>query len=178
MGKTIDFNGLLNDLFQEDVPIREKSHEHPQSKKNGADFSMALDAIFQGKENCDVGNFTTSTGNSACCGDMGDMNEADIFPLQACNLYVFMRKIVMERFGAGNDYAISDRNGIPLKSWFTIPEAIEAAKSQGYRLTVAEAKSYLDALIKQRYIETDNYKYRRCAIWDREMDKYLLHSLL
>ena len=163
MGKTIDFNGLLKNLFQEDVPIREKSHEHPQSKKNGADFSNALGEIFKSSKN-----------NTVC----EHMSEDNISPLQACNLYVFMRKIVMERFGAGNDYAISDREGIPLKSWFTIPEAIEAAKSQGYRLTVAEAKSYLDALIKQRYIETDNYKYRRCAIWDREMEKYLLHSLL
>lgn len=143
MSKTIDFNGLLKDLFQEDVPIREKLQGYPQpnqAEKRSTDYASMI--------------------------------EGNISPLQACDLYVFMRKIIIEKFGMGYDYAISDREGIPLKSWFTIPEAIEAAKSQGYKLSVSEARAYLDELIKQRYIETDNYKYRRCALWDERMKKY------
>ena len=101
--------------------------------------------------------------------------EADNSPLQACNLYVFMREIIIEHFGMGYDYAFSDRSGTPLKSWFTIPEAIETAENLGYKLTIAEVRAYLDNLIKQKYIETDNYKYRRCAFWDKEMEKYLRH---
>ena len=67
-------------------------------------------------------------------------------------------------------------DGHLVKSWFTIPEAIETAEKIGYRLTVAEARAFLDTLINKRYIETDNYKYRRCAFWDGkgEMERYLL----
>ena len=134
MAQIIDFNGLLKDLFQENVPIGENEPEI--WKKEAA----TLDTI----------------------------------PLQACNLYEFMRKIVMEHFGMGYDCAFSDREGTPLKSWFTVSEAIEAAKSQGYKLTVAEARTYLDKLMARRYVETDNHRYRRCAFWDKGMENYLL----
>lgn len=160
MAQTIDFSGLLKDLFQGNVPIEKKVYDPPQPKKNGADFSRALGEIFQ----------TESTEKRASC---VDIDKANALPLQACNLYIFMREIVMEHFGMGYDYAISDRAGIPLISWFTIPEAIEVAKSLGYKLTIAEARIYLEKLIKQKYIETDNYKYRRCAFWDKQMEKYL-----
>ena len=138
MAQIIDFNGLLKDLFQENVPIGENEPEIWKEE------SATLDTI----------------------------------PLQACNLYEFMRKIVMEHFGMGRDYAFRDREGNPLKSWFTVSEAIEAAKSQGYELTITEARAYLDKLIKPGYIETDNYKYRRCAFWDKDMEKYLLKGAI
>ena len=141
MAQIIDFNGLLKDLFQENVPIGENEQKHPQTKRNGA--------------GCE------------------HMNQDNNSPLQACNLYMFMREIIMEHFGMGYDYAFRDRDGNPLKSWFTIPEAIETAKSLGYKLTIAEAREYLDKLIKQRYIETDNYKYRRRAFWDKDMENFL-----
>ena len=141
MAQIIDFNGLLKDLFQENVPIGENEQKHPQTKRNGA--------------GCE------------------HMNQDNNSPLQACNLYVFMREIIIEHFGMGYDYAFRDRDGNPLKSWFTIPEAIETAKSLGYKLTIAEAREYLDKLIKQRYIETDNYKYRRRAFWDKDMENFL-----
>ena len=172
MAHKIDFSGLLKDLFQEHVPIEEKVQERPKNERNGADFSKALDAIFQGKENCDVKKFITSTKNSTDC---EHMRENNFFPLQACSLYIFMRKIIMEHFGAGYDYAFVDRKGTPLKSWFSIPDLIETAKSLGYKLTIAECRAYLDMLIKQRYIETDNYKYRRCAVLDKRMEDYLQH---
>ena len=159
MAQTIDFRRLLRDLFQGDMPIKEKVYEHPQPQKNGADFSSALGEIFQAKP----------TEKSA---SRADTSKANTPPLQACNLYVFMRKIIMENFGMGYDYAI-EINGKPLQSWFTIPEAIEVAKSLGYELTIAEARRYLEKLIQQKYIETDNYKYRRCAFWDKHMEKYL-----
>ena len=79
----------------------------------------------------------------------------------------------MEHFGMGYDYAI-EIDGQPVKSWFSIAETIETAKSLGYFLTVAEARKYLDNLIAHRYIETDNYKYRRCDFWSKEMEKFLL----
>ena len=138
MAKSIDFGGLLRDLFQDE-------QEHPQAKD-----TMPM-------ENCEGENNTPS--------------------LQACNLYDFMRKIVIEHFGMGRDYAFCDREGKPLKSWFTIPEAIEMAESLGYKLTITEARAYLETLIKQRYIETDNYKYRRRAFWDKQMEQYLRNTL-
>lgn len=161
MAQTIDFNGLLKDLFQGDMPVKESVQERPKSKRGGADFTRALDEIFQSDTPCE---------NSEYC---AVMKESNISPLQACNLYVFMKKIIMEHFGMGYDYAI-EIDGQPVKSWFTITETIETAKSLGYFLTVAEARKYLDTLIAHRYIETDNYKYRRCAFWSKEMEKYLL----
>lgn len=151
MPKTIDFGGLLKDLYGTPAPIKENVQERPTPRINGADFSQALGEIFQ-----------TETAPSA-----------DFSPLQACSLYVFMRSIVMEHFGMGYDYAITDRNGTPLKSWFTIPEAIEVAEKLGYKLTVSEARAHLDQLIGQKYIQTDNIRYRRCAFWDGEMESYL-----
>lgn len=168
MAKTIDFDGLLKDLFQENVPVKENVQEVSQAKRNGADFSKALGEIFQTEKKCNVEKFTTSTENSAGC---ADVNEANNSSLQACNLYIFVRKIVMECFGMGYDYAI-EINGQPVKSWFTIPEAIEAGKKQGYKLTIAEVRLYLDKLIEKRYIETDNYKYRRRVFYD-SMEKFL-----
>ena len=170
MPQTIDFDSLLKVLFQEDVPIEEKLQEHPQPKRTGADISRALGEIFQTEEKIDVVNFSTSTANGVGC---ERLNEDNNFPLQACNLYVFMKKIVMWHFGMGRDYAIQDLEGKPLKSWFTIPEAIETAKSLGYKLTISEAREYLDKLIQQRYIETDGYKYRRRVLWDKDMEEYL-----
>lgn len=161
MPKNIDFNSLLEDLFQEDMPVKEKVYRTPQTKKDGACFSRALSEIFLAGERG---------------ADNTDKNEANNSLLQACSLYAFMREVVMECFGMGYDYAISDRNGMLLKSWFTIPEVIEAAESRGYQLTIACAREYLERLIKQRYIETDNYRYRRCAFWDKRMEKYLRYS--
>ncbi len=75
----------------------------------------------------------------------------------------------------GYDYAI-EINGEPVKSWFTIPEVIEIAKNQGYELTTAKARAFLDKLISKRYIETDNYKYRRREFWNKKMEDFLLLS--
>ena len=161
MAQSIDFNGLLKDLFQEKAPIEEKVQERSQNKVNGTDFSKALGEIYQAE-------------NSAC---YAHAKEANIPSLPACSFYVFMRQIVMEHFGMGYDYACSDRKGNPMKSWFSIPEAIETAKKQGYRLSVTECRAYLDELIKQRYIETDGYKYRRSAIWDKRMELFLQRHL-
>ena len=163
MAQKIDFGGLLSDLFQGDMPIlvsktcfsgeqvfsglppEEKAQERPKNKRDGADFSKALGEIFQAAQNDSGVDFSkTSEKNTGST----DINKAVISSLQACNLYVFMRKIVMERFGMGLDYSISDRNGNPIKSWFTIQEAIEAAESQGYRLSVTECKGYLDSVVK------------------------------
>ena len=140
MIKTIDFGELLNELFQEETPIRENEHEPPMEEKST---------------------------------EYAPTNEANNSLLQACSLYIFMREIVMNHFGMGYDYAFNDWEGNPMKSWFTIADVIEMAKSQGSRLSVAEAKAYLDKLIKQGYIETDNYKYRRCALFDERMEEYL-----
>lgn len=172
MPQTIDFDSLLKVLFQEDVPIEEKLQEHPQPKRNGADISRALGEIFQTEEKIDVSKLDTSTTSGAGCERLNEDNNSS---LQACTLYVFMKKIVMGHFGMGRDYAI-EIDGKPVKSWFTIPEAIETAKSLGYKLTIAEAREYLDKLIKQRYIETDNYKYRRRVFWDKDMENYLRHN--
>ena len=169
MAQKIDFGGLLSDLFQGDMPIEEKAQERPKNKRDGADFSKALGEIFQATKNDTAVEFEERIKKST--------DKPNISSLQACNLYVFMRKIVMERFGMGLDYSISDRNGNPIKSWFTIQEAIEAAESQGYRLSVTECKGYLEHLIKKRYIETDDYKYRRCVLWDKDMELYLQHYL-
>lgn len=160
MAKTIDFGGLLKDLFREDMPIKENVQNAPQPQRNGADISKALGEIFQTAE------------KSAGCERMNEDNNSS---LQACNLYVFMKKIVIGNFGMGRDYAF-EIDGNPVKSWFTIPEAIEMAKSLGYKLTIAEAREYLEKLIKQRYIETDNYKYRRREFWDKDMENYLRHN--
>lgn len=169
MAQKIDFGGLLSDLFQGDMPIEEKAQERPKNKRDGADFSKALGEIFQAAQNDSGVDFSKTSEKNT--------DKSNISPLQACNLYVFMRKIVMEYFGMGYDYAFRDREGKPIKSWFTIQEVIEAAESQGYRLTVTECKEYLDKLIKKRYIETDDYKYRRCALWDKHMEVYLQHYL-
>lgn len=160
MAQKIDFSGLLKDLFQEHVPIEEKVPERPKNERNGADFSKALGEIFKASENGE---------------GYEHKSEDNISPLQACSLYVFMRKIIMEHFGMGYDYAFCDRKGTPIKSWFTIPETIETAKKQGYKLTNVEARAYLDMLIRQGYIETDNYKCRRCVFWDKRMEDYLQH---
>lgn len=170
MAQTIDFDSLVNDLFSKE-PIEEKVQELPQSKRNDSEISKALTKIYQTeKPFCIQPTVELDTPTA-------HRNEADIFPLQACSLYVFMRKIVMGRFGMGHDYAFSDRAGVPLKSWFSIPEAIEAAERQGYRLTVADCRAYLDELIRQRYIETDGFKYRRCAFYDRQMETNLRRYL-
>lgn len=169
MAKTIDFDGLLKDLFQENVPVKENVQEVSQAKRNGADFSKALGEIFQTEKKYNIGNSEVETENSAGCEHMNEDNNSS---LQACNLYIFVRQIVMECFGMGYDYAFEDRNGTPMKSWFTIPEAIEAGKKQGYKLTIAEVRIYLDKLIEKRYIETDNYKYRRRVFYD-SMEKFL-----
>lgn len=99
------------------MPIEEKLQERPQPKRNGADFSRALGEIFKAEEKIDVVNFSTSTANGAGCEHMNEDNNSS---LQACNLYVFMKKIVMGHFGMGRDYAI-EIDGNPVKSWFTIP---------------------------------------------------------
>jgi hypothetical protein len=173
MAQKIDFGGLLSDLFQCDMPIEEKAQERPKNKKDGADISKALGEIFQAAKTTAVSDKQKPEENTGST----DINKAVISSLQACSLYVFMRKIVMEHFGMGYDYAFKDRNGNPIKSWFTIREAIEAAESQGYRLSVTECKGYLEHLIKKRYIETDDYKYRRCVLWDKDMELYLQHYL-
>ena len=160
MAQNIDFSALLKDLFNE--PIGEKEYNRTQPRRDGAEIPKALGEIFQSAE--------SSVKDKQA-------NEANISLLQACSLYVFMRKIVMEHFGMVYDYAFSDSKGTPLKSWFTIPEAIETARKQGYRLTVAECRAYLDELIKQRYIETDDCRYRRCALWDKRMEVYLQRYL-
>ena len=155
MAKSIDFGVLLRDLFQDE-------QEHPKTQryaKPKATIPQALGAMSQTEKHC------------------GGTQQVSTPPLQACNLYDFMRKIVIEHFGMGRDYAFCDRDGTPLKSWFTIPEAIEMAERNGYKLTIAEARAYLETLIKQRYIETDNYKYRRRAFWDKQMEQYLRNTL-
>ena len=43
MAQKIDFNGLLKDLFQGDMPVKESVQERPKNKKGGADFTRALD---------------------------------------------------------------------------------------------------------------------------------------
>ena len=42
-----------------------------------------------------------------------------------CDLEKFV-KVIAEKFGMGYDYAIKDRQGKPLKSWFTLQEALTA----------------------------------------------------
>lgn len=170
MAQTIDFDSLVNDLFSKE-PIEEKVQELPQSKRNDSEISKALTKIYQTeKPFCIQPTVELDTPTAR-------RDEANISSLPACTLYVFMRKIVMGRFGMGHDYAFSDRAGVPLKSWFSIPEAIEAAERQGYRLTVSDCRAYLDELMRHRYIETDGYKYRRSMIWCEQMESYLLRSL-
>ena len=151
MAQFVDFDGLLNDLFQGNEPIKENEPISPQTQKDNADFSKALSDIFQASESSNTPS------------------------LQECSLYVFMKGIIMQKFGMGYDYAI-EINGEPVKSWFTIPELIEIAKNQGYELTTAKARAFLDKLISKRYIETDNYKYRRREFWNKKMEDFLLLS--
>lgn len=181
MAQAIDFGSLLNDLFQGDTPVKEeKVQERSRIRRHDTDFSKILSEVFETEKTLNVADLSTPTENSPTenSAECADIKEDNTSSLEACNLYVFMRKIVMEYFGMGHDYAFTDRAGNPIKSWFTIPEAIETAKSQGYRLTIPEAREYLNRLIDKRYIETDNYKYRRCAFWNKQMEDYLQHSCL
>ena len=50
MAQFIDLDGLLNDLFQENEPIKENEPISPQTQKDNADFSKALSDIFQASE--------------------------------------------------------------------------------------------------------------------------------
>lgn len=164
MPLAIDFDKLLDNLFQAktNTPVKEKVQEAPKVKRNGADIiNKALNELFQPEKDSNASDT--------------HINEAEPSSLQACNLYVFMKKIVIGHFGMGYDDVI-EIDGHLVKSWFTIPEAIDMAEKIGYRLTVAEARAFLDTLINKRYIETDNYKYRRCEWWDGkgEMERYLL----
>lgn len=80
----------------------------------------------------------------------------NIFSLQAekkCSLKDFVRKVINYCFGMGVDYSIKDNDGKLLKSWFTVKEAIEAAKSFGYDLDILDAGKYLDYLVMKGYFE-------------------------
>ena len=167
MPLAIDLDKLLDNLFQAkaNTPVKEKVQEVPKPKRGNTDIiDKALDNLFRKDKLKSEGSSSASDTH---------INEADIPSLQACNLYVFMKKIVIGHFGMGYDYVI-EIDGHLVKSWFTIPEAIEMAKKIGYRLTVPEARAFLDTLINRRYIETDNGRYRRCAFWDKKMENYLL----
>ena len=79
--------------------------------------------------------------------------------LKLCTLKDFVKKVIIHKFGMGNDGAM---NG--LKSWFTVQEATDAAISCGYDCTVKQAQNFLDDLVGRRYFERKGDLYRRCAI--------------
>ena len=91
----------------------------------------------------------------------------NIFSLQAekkCSLKDFVKNVVNYCFGMGVDYLIKNNDGKLLKSWFTVKEAIEAAKSLGYDLDILDAGKYLDYLVMKGYFETRDgveLEYRR-----------------
>ena len=199
MPLAIDFDKLLDNLFQAktNTPVKEKVQEAPKPKRDNADIHKALEELFSKRDTPVEENVRNTLRDKKIEADPSvklskglhelfrkdgeneavkspTSTEAEPSSLQACNLYVFMKKIVIGHFGMGYDDVI-EIDGHLVKSWFTIPEAIETAEKIGYRLTVAEARAFLDTLINKRYIETDNYKYRRCEWWDGkgEMERYL-----
>jgi len=159
-----DFSELLDTLF-DSVPVREK--KEPEIKSA---FTVSLDDFFTGTD-------TAPIANGEAAADIHEAGESGSnFSLQACSLYDFMRRVVIDHFGMGLDYAFTGWNGEPLKAWWTVAEAIEMAEGQGFRLTAEKLTVYLDKLIQRKYIEVRDGLYRRCAFWDKEMDRWLLKT--
>lgn len=150
-----DFSDLLDSLF-DSVPVKEK--KEPESKSA---FTVSLDDFFTGTDTADIPEAAESGSFSL---------------LQACTLYDFMRRIVIDHFGMGYDHAFTGWTGEPLKAWWTVAEAIEMAECQGFRLTAKKLTVYLDKLIQQKYIEVRDGLYRRCAFWDKEMERWLIKT--
>ncbi len=163
-----NFDTLLDSLF-DSVPVKEKEPVFSKSESNNSAFTVLLDDLFTGNEESYTAVSDTITTNP-------EIHETDALPLQACNLYSFMRRIVIDKFGMGLDYAFIGWEGEPLKAWWTLNDVLDMAKTQGYSLTAEQATRYLDNLIRRRYIETKDGKYRRCAFWDKSMENYLVKA--
>lgn len=80
----------------------------------------------------------------------------------SCDLGNFV-KVIAEKFGMGYDYALKDRQGKPLKSWFTLQEALTAVSESGYELSERQAKSFLTRLVNRKKFERKGELFRRCA---------------
>ena len=92
--------------------------------------------------------------------------------LKHCSLKDFVFNVLQYSFGMGHDYAFNDENGKPLKSWFTVQEAVEAAQARGYSLLDTQAQAYLDILLSKKFEgipyfekreELSGVQYRRCV---------------
>ncbi len=82
-------------------------------------------------------------------------------PLKACGIWEFVKEVIIQCFGMGYDYAIQDLEGKPLKSWFTVEEAVEGARGKGYEITPLQAQRYLADMAEKRLFEYKGGKYRR-----------------
>lgn len=90
--------------------------------------------------------------------------ESEEGELKGCSLRVFVESVINTCFGMGNDYAITDKAGTPLKSYFTVKEAMQAAKLRGYYLSSHDTEKYLDYLVEKGYFEKregEKVEYRR-----------------
>ena len=95
--------------------------------------------------------------------------EARAVQLKPCGARAFVKEVLMWSFGAGYDYAIQDLNGKPLKSWFTVEEAVEAAREKGYDISISQAARYLSDMAGKGYYEYEGGKYRRHFAFFRDI---------
>ena len=85
-------------------------------------------------------------------------NDIKSLSLKTCTQKDFVKKVIIHKFGMGNDGAI---NG--LKAWFTVQEAPQEAINCGYDCTVEQAQNFLNDLVKRGYFERNGNLYRRCT---------------
>ena len=75
--------------------------------------------------------------------------------LTPCNRRDFIEKVLVKRFGMGSvnskDYEMKSFDGVLMKSWITVDEAVQAASLEGYLISKKQAQAYLDFCVNHKY---------------------------
>ena len=74
-------------------------------------------------------------------------------PLRECGCVEFAVDVITQSFGMGYDYAMNF-DGVPVKSWFTLEDALAACKEKRFALDETQAKQYLNRLVQEKILET------------------------
>ena len=74
-------------------------------------------------------------------------------PLRECGCVEFAVDVITQSFGMGYDYAIKI-DGVSVKSWFTLEDALAACKQKGFAMDKAQAREYLRRLVAGKILET------------------------
>ncbi len=93
------------------------------------------------------------TRNLSTLGGMQPITVHEEQPLRECGCVEFAVDVITQSFGMGYDYAIKI-DGVPVKSWFTLEDALAACKQKGFAMDKAQAREYLRRLVAGKILET------------------------